>query len=549
MEDERDFPDTDDEAFPDALTQDYEIYGGSKDDPMDEHPLSQFRRSLVELQESATALRQIGGLEDALKEEKITYYIQEIAEILPFAKNNQLAPILSGIGALCHKMDALTDALGNQNGHKDKSLQDSIHVPDPKSTNKDQRTGGSDQNTPTNPTQPNKKTSKAQMTTPTSNPRLAHHPTRVVAQFPPNGIPEPNRWDPSDIVNRINSNLASLKESKHLKIVAASYNKQGNLILSTRADQTAAELLKHEDIIKPVLARLSGKQEIVLSEDKKWYKIQIDGVNTGSLTVGNGRAIHTTERIHNELLSCNPHYSSLIKHIVAKPRWLRTNEELQTTLRSSLVFALDDEEKAKILLQIKSLATFGRHCSLRAFQERPPVSQCRNCWSLDHITSRCKKEQRCRLCNGTHAEVNHQSPDPANCQRCIVAQENGDHMDTSSDASCPHELSCANCCGDANRDHYHPADSRRCPARLERYGTARDNEKHAIKSDNPWSKTKTKSSTRKKKATLTTDKPNPVTSGNRYDPLADHAEHPPHQEPQRSRQDNTNRPQQWSETI
>ena len=260
-----------------------------------------------------------------------------------------------------------------------------------------------------------------------------------------------------------------MQESKHLKVVAASYNRQGNLILSTRADQTTAELLKHEDVLKPTLARLSGNREVIIREYKKWFKIQIDGVNTGALTIGNGQVIHSAEKIHDEFLACNPHYEPLTKNIVAKPRWLRTNEELLTTPRLSLVFALDDEQSAKNLLNNRALAAFGRHCSLRAFQERPPVSQCRKCWSLDHITDRCQRTQTCQLCSGPHPETKHQSPNPTGCPRCALAQENGDHMDTSAEGVCPHELKCTNCYTDPKKDHEHAADSRRCPARLERY--------------------------------------------------------------------------------
>ena len=160
-----------------------------------------------------------------------------------------------------------------------------------------------------------------------------------------------------------------------------------------RADQTAADLLKHQDILLLVLARISGNKETILCEDKKWFKIQIDGVNSGTLTVGNGRTIYPAEKIHDELLNCNPSYASLTNHIVSKPRWLRMNEELQTTLRSSLVFTLDDEQAARNILSYRSLAAFGRHCSLRAFQDRPPVIQCRNCWGLDHTSDKCKLEQ------------------------------------------------------------------------------------------------------------------------------------------------------------
>ena len=120
------------------------------------------------------------------------------------------------------------------------------------------------------------------------------------------------------------------------------------------------------------------------------------------------------------------------------------------------------------------------------------MSQCCKCWSLDHITDRCKGELTCRLCSGPHTESEHQSPNPAGCQRCSLAQENSDHMGTSTEGACPHELKCANCCVDPKKDHDHPADSRRCPARLERYGTARDNERHKIQTNNPWIKAKPK---------------------------------------------------------
>ena len=70
----------------------------------------------------------------------------------------------------------------------------------------------------------------------------------------------------------------------------------------------------------------------------------------GALTISNDRVIHSAKKIHDELLACNPHYESLTKNIVAKPRWLRTNKELLITPRSSLVFALDGEQSAKNLL-------------------------------------------------------------------------------------------------------------------------------------------------------------------------------------------------------
>jgi hypothetical protein len=349
----------------------------------------------------------------------------------------------------------------------------------------------------------------------------------MVAQFLPNGIPTATRHDPSDIVMRINKALTAAPQAKHIKVVAATYNKQGNIILSTRADQSAAELAKHEDIIKPVLTGISGTQHVTIREDKKWFKIQIDGVSTGALTIGNGRVAHTGEKIHDELMTCNPIYAQLTKHIVAKPRWLRTNEEIQAIPRSSLVFALDDEQAAKTILNHKAMAAFGRHCSLRAFQERPPITQCRNCWKFNHKTDQCNEEPCCRICSGTHPETQHQKIDPATCNKCALAQELGD-MDTSLEGQCSHQFKCTNCVIDYNKDHEHPADSRRCPTRIEKYGTARDHERRAQKSDNPWTKVKTKKApgpNRKKGTpnpttpTQTGPTPGPGPSQNRFAPI------------------------------
>jgi len=53
--------------------------------------------------------------------------------------------------------------------------------------------------------------------------------------------------------------------------------------------------------------------------------------------------------------------------------------------------------------------------------------------------------------------------------------------------NCTHYLHCANC---STATHIiekdHAADARRCPTRLEKYGTARSNERKALKTDNPW---------------------------------------------------------------
>jgi hypothetical protein len=451
--------------------------------------------------------------------------------------NYSLNPIFTGITSIHNLIEQVADKLNRLSTpptSPDKSISGSIHANTNYPPLPDTTTGNSNPTTPKPAYNTAAKNAQAKPTQPAktgpklpTNPKTAHHPTRMVVQFKPNGIPTEQRPDPSKIVGSINEALANNPQAKHMKVVAASFNNQGNLILSTRTDQTAEDLMKFQNSFAHILADISNRQEIIIREDKKWFKVQIDGVSTGFLSAMNGRIQHSAEDVHTELINCNPIYAKSNELIVAKPRWLRTEEELSTTLKSSLVFALTDESTARQLLNQRSLAAFGRHCTLRAFQDRPPVTQCRNCWSLNHTTHRCTETQRCRLCSALHDEKEHPQADPNNCQRCTTAREYGDTMETTTGGHCPHDVRCANCISNNLENTNHPADARRCPVRLEKYGTARENERRAQKSDNPWIKAKTK----KPKPQGPSEQPRPTTganpSQNRFNPISSPNMRPP----------------------
>jgi hypothetical protein len=223
----------------------------------------------------------------------------------------------------------------------------------------------------TTPPQPNQLPKpKAQIKLPTlPPPSNSHHPSRLVIQFPPDGLPERDRKDPQAIVKAVNGALERNPDSRHLRVVAAKFSVQGNLVLSTRADQTASELIKVANVITPIVN--PKNLPVTFREDKKWFKIQVDGVSTTTYAFDGTSATHNSDSIHNELTSCNPSYAAAASHIVALPRWMRTYEELRTVPRSSFIFAIDDEALAKSILQGRALAVFGCHCSLRAYQDRP----------------------------------------------------------------------------------------------------------------------------------------------------------------------------------
>ena len=492
--------------------------------------LNNIQTLLQKLNEELDKAQNEDVLASIVEDEETEGYLVKLASILPsFTTSSQISPIAKGIADLQAMMEKVNHHIQNSAelcAQANRSLQGSIHAGPNHGINPATPAISLPLKQHTNPPQQSSTTAKHKTQTPStqtakipSNPNSSHHPSRLVAQFLPKGVSDNLRPEPGSIVTKINSALALNQASRHLKVVAASFNTQGNLIISTRADQTASELLKYQESLLPILTQIGNTNEVQLREDKKWFKIQIDAVNTSAISITNQRILLSGEAVHEELASCNPQYAQLQNTLTAKPRWLRSEEELNTTQRSSLVFATTDEHAARLILKQKYLAAFGRHCSVRAFQDRPPLTQCRNCWRLDHPTQQCKSDRRCRICSGPHGEEDHQYTNPQNCHRCSQARELGDSMDTTAEGHCPHDMRCLNCLGNSNTDNNHPADARRCPTRLNKYGTARENERRTRNTDNPWARAKTKKS---KQKTTPVSPPLPQTnaaSSNRYSVL------------------------------
>ncbi|KAF7975490.1 hypothetical protein HWV62_9407 [Athelia sp. TMB] len=197
---------------------------------------------------------------------------------------------------------------------------------------------------------------------PKHNPLTAHHPSRLVIQIE-NGLPADQRPPPHELVNAINSRLQAGEDSKHLRVVSVTWNKNGNCIVFTRQDQAAAELLKFQDRFVDLVAK--GNPAIA-REDKKWYKIQVDGVRTGAFdAIPN---IYSPNTLHAELSANNPIYANL--KLTQMPRWMRTREELCLIAHSSMNFAVEDKEQYEHLINnVKVLSAVGASAT-----KKPPVN-------------------------------------------------------------------------------------------------------------------------------------------------------------------------------
>lgn len=144
--------------------------------------------------------------------------------------------------------------------------------------------------TTTNPATPTPSQEKALTATQTINPNpdTSHHPLRLIVQFHPDSILDKDREDPETVIQLVNSTLGIDEKAKYLKVIAVRYNTQGNLILSTRADQTTAELINYASLFIP---HISKGYQTTVRVNKQWFKIQVDGVSTRRLTIGGKRTV------------------------------------------------------------------------------------------------------------------------------------------------------------------------------------------------------------------------------------------------------------------
>lgn len=226
-------------------------------------------------------------------------------------------------------------------------------------------------------TVPPKPQAAAPRVKPRGNPLKAQHPTRLLIKLDKDDK-NVARPDPEDLVQAINKELKKHPESAHLHVVAARVNDNGCYILNTRMDQTGAELAEHKDRFLHLFSANASAQE-----DKKWLKVLAGPVTIGRHLTPDGKPL-TNDMIHERFARDNPVYAAA--NVVMKPRFLRTPEELAHVQASSVVFAVDNKEDYDKLMATGVLAAWSRYAKLTPFSNRPPVTQCKRCWSLSHDT-------------------------------------------------------------------------------------------------------------------------------------------------------------------
>lgn len=177
-----------------------------------------------------------------------------------------------------------------------------------------------------------------------ANQTKAHHPSRLIIDTSKLDAAA-TRPDADKLATDINAALQKDETAKHIVVVNVKWNKKGNGVITVLDGQTGTELAAHAKLFTHLFA--PSPEALTIREDKRWYKIQVNGVRTG--TQDNvSRSIYTPETLDAELRTKNPVYAQM--PIIQLPHFTRSPQELATAPYSSIVFATDDEAAFKILI-------------------------------------------------------------------------------------------------------------------------------------------------------------------------------------------------------
>ncbi|KZT71176.1 hypothetical protein DAEQUDRAFT_707516, partial [Daedalea quercina L-15889] len=181
------------------------------------------------------------------------------------------------------------------------------------------------------------------------------------------------------------------------------WNASGNVIVFAGDGITADDLQKHAATFVPHLVGANTTWNTVV--DRKWWKVQINGIPTDYPTVtGSWEKLRPID-IENTIYATNGWMQG--RTMCTQPKWMCSLEDLATKRFASAVVAMVKEEDAREMLERGGLFIHGRFCRTAAYVDIPPLRPCERCWKLDHPTRGCSAKPVCYYCGGEHLSGAH----------------------------------------------------------------------------------------------------------------------------------------------
>lgn len=276
--------------------------------------------------------------------------------------------------------------------------------------------------------------------TPPKSSAIRHHPARLILRIL---NPAEFRSKPPVVAARDAVNQALQEAGISVQVAGVTYTAAGNIVVIARPPHTAKDLLPYSDGIAKVILGDSAVCEG--REDHPWFRVQVNTVPVWY----QGQIMHP-EAVFEELKWALGDDHALSSDIMAAPpRWMCAPTELENKNHASVVFSFYKEEDAQRFKAAGAYLIWGKWCRTAAYEDRPQVRYCAHCWSIEHLTTVCRRQlPRCRLCAADHSSDSHQ------CELCGDIEGGCEH----------HPLKCCNCKGQ------HVANAYDCPERKRKLG-------------------------------------------------------------------------------
>src|SRR5258708_2164867 len=191
--------------------------------------------------------------------------------------------------------------------------------------------------------------------------------------------------------------------------MAVRYSVTGNIKISTTQTCQVSDLMAFGE---EIAALITTNRVISVLPDEDHYRIKINRIPTWydsdhPMTIG---------QIHQELTAYVPEYDKMKKW--RPPKWLGSDELVQSKQYASIVVDLTSERDRDTLLNLRTVKVFNSNCSITPYENRTQVNQCNKCGMFSHASNSCTTP-RFLLCGSKeHPTDEHPTDDSPQCLNC-----------------------------------------------------------------------------------------------------------------------------------
>ena len=192
-------------------------------------------------------------------------------------------------------------------------------------------------------------------------------------------------------------------------VMAVGYSVAGNIKIMTTHACKASDLLTYREDIAAII---TNNKIILVLPDKEHYRIKVNKIPTWY----DGDHPMTINDIHKELMAYVPKYDIMKKW--RPPKWLGSDELIQSKQFASIIIDLTSEKDRDTLLNLRGVKLFNFNCTITPYENRTQVYQCNKCGMYSHVSNSCTSLQ-CMACGSKeHPTKEHPSDTPLRCINC-----------------------------------------------------------------------------------------------------------------------------------